>query len=189
MADDDLAALLGDASRGKKEVLDRIFSAVETEIHRIAGRFMREERPDHPLQATALVHEVYVRLVNQKTVNFEDRAHFLRLISRKMRHILIDWARKRTDPDKRQQLSGIIGPFHDRHVEAAQLAKALEQLEESNQELADLASWRLLCGMSTSDLARKTGQGERKIRAAVVTRVERHTVRKGSSRAPGRRVA
>lgn len=81
--------------RGDEQALGDLTSLVYQELHRIAARFMARERPDHTLQATALVNEAYLRLINAKDVSWRDRAHFLAVAARTMRRILIDSARAR----------------------------------------------------------------------------------------------
>jgi RNA polymerase sigma factor (TIGR02999 family) len=66
---------------------------VYDELHRLARNYLRRERPDHTLQSTALVHEAYMRMVNQKTVHWQNRAHFFGVAAQSIRHILVDHAR------------------------------------------------------------------------------------------------
>jgi RNA polymerase sigma factor (TIGR02999 family) len=91
----DVTLLLQAWSGGDKEALDRLAPLVYRELRRIAGRIMSAERPNHTLQATALVNEAYVRLVDTRQVSWQDRAHFFALCARAMREILIDHARAR----------------------------------------------------------------------------------------------
>jgi RNA polymerase sigma-70 factor (ECF subfamily) len=91
----DVTLLLQAWSGGDKEALDRLTPLVYRELRRIANRMMTAERPNHTLQATALVNEAYVRLVDAQQVNWQDRAHFFALCARAMREILIDHARAR----------------------------------------------------------------------------------------------
>ena len=91
----DVTLLLQAWSGGNKEALDRLAPLVYQELHRIARSYMARERPNHTLQATALVNEAYVRLVDARQVTWQDRAHFFALCARAMREILIDHARVR----------------------------------------------------------------------------------------------
>jgi RNA polymerase sigma factor (TIGR02999 family) len=86
--------LLVDASTGKQEAVDALFPIVYAELRRLAGSYLRRERPDHTLQSTALVHEAYMRLVDQK-VSWQNRAHFLGIAAQTMRRILLDHAKRR----------------------------------------------------------------------------------------------
>src|SRR5213076_609518 len=90
----DVTALLGDWSRGNRSALNQLLPLVYAELRRIAGRQLRRERVDHTLQPIALIHEVYLRLVDQRHVDWENRAHFFGAASQVMRRILVDHARR-----------------------------------------------------------------------------------------------
>jgi RNA polymerase sigma factor (TIGR02999 family) len=94
-AGSDVTGLLRAWGQGDEQALERLVPLVYQELHRIAVRYMARERPDHTLQATALVNEAYVRLVDAKGVSWQDRAHFFAISARTMRHILVDFARSR----------------------------------------------------------------------------------------------
>jgi RNA polymerase sigma-70 factor (ECF subfamily) len=91
----EVTQLLKAWSEGDGGVLEQLTSIVEKELHRIAHRCMARERPDHTLQTTALVNEVYLRLVDIQSVSWRDRAHFFAISARLMRRILTDFARSR----------------------------------------------------------------------------------------------
>lgn len=91
----EVTGLLRAWSQGDEQALERLTPLVYDELRRIAGRYMARERPDHTLQATALVNEAYLRLVDAKGVSWQDRAHFFAISARTMRHILVDFARSR----------------------------------------------------------------------------------------------
>src|ERR1700679_855041 len=94
MADDpQIALLLQDCAGGKKESLDRLIPLVYAELRKIADGYLRNERSEHTLQPTALVHELYSRLLGQAQPEDQDRAHFLGIAANIMRQILIDHAR------------------------------------------------------------------------------------------------
>src|SRR5262245_15429021 len=90
----DVTALLVDWSRGDRTALDQLLPLVYAELHRVAARKLRNERADHTLQPTALVHEVYMRLVDQRHVDWQNRAHFFGVAAQVMRRILVDHARR-----------------------------------------------------------------------------------------------
>src|SRR5947209_3011255 len=90
----DVTALLDDWNRGNSAALNQLLPLVYAELRQIAGRQLRRERANHTLQPTALVHEVYLRLVDQRRVNWENRAHFLGVAAQVMRRILVDHARR-----------------------------------------------------------------------------------------------
>jgi len=89
----EVTGLLIDWSDGRAEALDRLLPIVYTELHRLAQRQMRQERGGHTLQATALVHEAYLKLVDQRRVQWRNRAHFFGVAAQVMRRILVDHAR------------------------------------------------------------------------------------------------
>ncbi|HWW86289.1 MAG TPA: sigma-70 family RNA polymerase sigma factor [Vicinamibacterales bacterium] len=89
----EVTRLLIDWSDGRAEALDRLLPIVYGELHRLAQRQMRQERAGHTLQATALVHEAYLKLVDQRRVQWRNRAHFFGVAAQVMRRILVDHAR------------------------------------------------------------------------------------------------
>src|SRR5678816_1058884 len=89
----DLTQLLLAWNNGDRAALDRLMPVVYDELRRLARRYMRQEDPAHTLQATALVNEAYMRLVDQKRVNWQNRAHFYAIAAQTMRRILVDHAR------------------------------------------------------------------------------------------------
>src|ERR1700691_3327661 len=91
----DISTLLRAWSDGDRNALERLTPIVYEELHRLAGRYMRRERPGHSLQATALVHEAYMRLVDYKRMQWQDRAHFFAASAQLMRRILVERARRR----------------------------------------------------------------------------------------------
>jgi RNA polymerase sigma factor (TIGR02999 family) len=91
----EVTALLTQLSKGNKTVIERLMPLVYDELHRRASIYMRQERADHTLQTTALVHEAYLKLVGQREASFKNRAHFFAIASQLMRRILIDHARVR----------------------------------------------------------------------------------------------
>ena len=89
----DVTELLSAWTNGDTDALERLVPLVYSELHRIAAGHMRRERADHNLQATALIHEAYLKLVDQSRVAWRDRGHFFALASVAMRHVLVDRAR------------------------------------------------------------------------------------------------
>lgn len=87
--------LLREWHDGEPGALERLVPVVHAELRRIAGASLSRERPNHTLQPTALVHEAYLRLVNQRNLRFQNRAHFFAIAARLMRRILVDHARRR----------------------------------------------------------------------------------------------
>src|SRR5438045_6251715 len=88
--------LLKDCGAGDREALDRLLPLVYEELRRLAHSFLTHERSDHTLQTTALVHEAYLKLIDQRSVNWENRAQFFAISAQAMRRILLDNARRHT---------------------------------------------------------------------------------------------
>src|SRR6187551_2027919 len=93
---EDVTQLLLAWSEGDKAALDRLMPLVYSELHNLADVYLRRERSDHSLQATALVNEAYLRLVDVQRVQWENRAHFFAISARLLRQILVDFARRRS---------------------------------------------------------------------------------------------
>ena len=89
---DDVTQLLENWSNGDREALEKLMPIVYNELHRLAQSYLRHERSDHTLQSTALVHEAYLRMVDQKNVRWQNRAHFFGVGAQSIRHILVDHA-------------------------------------------------------------------------------------------------
>src|SRR5208337_2814131 len=89
----EITQLLIQVTQGNHEAESRLIPLIYDELRRLARHYMRQERPDHTLQATALVHEAYLRLTRQKDANWQNRAHFFGVAAQLMRHILVDHAR------------------------------------------------------------------------------------------------
>ncbi|MGD1068599.1 MAG: sigma-70 family RNA polymerase sigma factor [Bryobacteraceae bacterium] len=95
VADGDISVLLSAWKNGDRRALDRLTPMVYAELHQLARRYMRRERPGHSLQATALVNEAWMRLVDYKRMQWQDRAHFFAVSAQLMRRILVERARRR----------------------------------------------------------------------------------------------
>lgn len=91
----DVTGLLLEWRGGNEDALSRLIPLMDEELHRLADRYIRRERAGHSLQATALVNEAYLRLIDAKRVHWRDRAHFLAISARLMRQVLVDYARSR----------------------------------------------------------------------------------------------
>src|SRR4026208_1026692 len=96
----DVTQLLLVWSQGDASALDRLMPLVHAELHRLARRYMGGERPGHTLQATALVNEAYLRLIDSSRVQWQNRAHFFAVSAQLMRRILVDFARSRRYPKR-----------------------------------------------------------------------------------------
>jgi len=154
----DVTSLLKDWSRGSETALAELLPAVYAELRQIAGRHLRHERVDHTLQETALVHEVYLRLVDQHSVDWENRAHFYGVASQVMRRILVDHARrhgasKRGDGQRALPIeeAGNVAAPDERFVLA--LDSALDRLQKIDPDLARIVEFRVFAGLTIEQAA------------------------------------
>lgn len=156
----DITALLKDWSGGDRGALERLMQVVYSELRRLAASQLRAERPDHTLQPTALVHEAYLRLAQQRSVAWANRGHFFRIAARIMRRILVDHARrrralKRGSEPLRLATAG-VEPI-DRAPELVALDAALNSLETVDPEQARIVELRFFGGLSVEEVAEATG--------------------------------
>jgi len=143
---------------GDKQALDRLTPLVYRELHQIAGRLMAGQRPNHTLQATALVNEAYVRLVDAQETSWQDRAHFFALCARAMRQILIDHARARAS-EKRGggqvalQLDEALAAAPAHEVNLLELDEALKRLEMLDPRKSQVVELRFFGGLNLEETA------------------------------------
>ena len=148
-----LTRLLQSWRNGDDSAATRLLGSVYGDLRRIAGSYMRNERPSHTLQATALVHEAYIRLVGSADPGWQNRAHFFAAAAEAMRRILIDSARRRArirhGGERQQQLLTDSMLIHlDRHVDLLVLDEALARLESEDPAKAELVKLRFFAGLS-----------------------------------------
>jgi RNA polymerase sigma factor (TIGR02999 family) len=154
----DITALLGDWSRGDRGALDRLQPLIYAEMRRIAARQLRRERVDHTLQPTALVHEVYLRLVDQRHVNWQDRAHFFGAAAHVMRRILVDHARrhaaaKRGDGVQSVSIEDVTEAEARSEVPILTLNHALDRLKAVDATLVQIVELRVFGGLTIEEAA------------------------------------
>jgi RNA polymerase sigma factor (TIGR02999 family) len=161
--DADLSRLLADASAGKREALDTLLPLVYDELHRQAEAYMRRERPGHTIQATALVHEAYLRLMKEPNTRWQNRAHFCAIAAHSMRQILVERARarrrlKRAGDQQRITLSDAIpAAAPDEGLDVELLDGSLTRLAELDPELARLVELRFFGGLSIEETSEVLG--------------------------------
>jgi RNA polymerase sigma factor (TIGR02999 family) len=158
----DVTLLLGEIRRGDRTAVDRLLPIVYAELRRIAGGYLRAERPGHTLQPTALVHEAYMRLVDQRDVAWESRAHFVAVAAQTMRRILVDHARarlagKRSGGLARVELSEGLASVEQRDVDLIDLDAALERLEEMDPRMARVVELKYFGGLTNPEIAEVVG--------------------------------
>ena len=147
---------------GEDGALERLLPIVEGELHQIARRCMRAERAAHSLQATALVNEAYMRLVETRRVQWQDRSHFLAMSARLMRRILVDHARtrryqKRGGGAQRVTLIDDLGASDERPHDVVALDDALEALARFDQRRSQVVELRFFGGLTVEETAHVLG--------------------------------
>jgi RNA polymerase sigma factor (TIGR02999 family) len=157
---DDLTNLLGRWGTGTPAEQERLLTAVQGELRRIAAAYMRRERGDHTLQPTALVNEAYLRLIKERDVRWEDRAHFFGIAARLMRQILVDHARRRR-ASKRGMLaradrsvSKLADPSSGPDLDVLALHDALTALAALDPRQAEIVELRYFGGLTEGEVAR-----------------------------------
>jgi RNA polymerase sigma factor (TIGR02999 family) len=121
---------------GTPEAWDRLMPLVYDELHRLAHHYLRRERDGHTLSTTALVHEAYLKLVDQTRVMCNDRKHFYAIASRAMRNVLVDHARRHCAAKRGGEWKRV--PLEDEHIAVNEQAEALLVLDEALSRLAEL---------------------------------------------------
>lgn len=154
----DVTQLLRAWGGGDRAALDQLVPLVYAELHQMAQRFLRRERADHSLQTTALVNEAYLRLVNVRNVDWQDRAHFFAISARLIRQILVDRARRRGYRKRgggfhRVDLeeSAIVDPGLDEELMA--LDEALQELAEFDERKSRVVELRYFGGLRLEEVA------------------------------------
>jgi RNA polymerase sigma factor (TIGR02999 family) len=160
--DEDVTALLLDWGKGNHEALNRLTPLVYDELRQLASRALGRERGDHTLQSTALVHEVYLKLIDQERAQWNDRGHFFAVSSKLIRRILVSHARARNSSKRgggQTRLlfdDGIALPSH-RDVELTALDDAIESLTQFDPQQGRIVELRFFGGLSIEETARILG--------------------------------
>jgi RNA polymerase sigma-70 factor (ECF subfamily) len=154
----EMSELLAAWSDGDREALDKLLPLVERELHQLAHRYMSRERPDHTLQTTALVNEAYLKLIEQREVRWQNRAHFFGIAAQVMRRILIDHARghayqKRGAGAAHVPLDEAAVLTDERAAELVALDEALNHLATIDERKARVVELRYFGGLSVEEVA------------------------------------
>jgi RNA polymerase sigma-70 factor, ECF subfamily len=158
----DVTILLSELTRGNQEAVERLVPLVYGELKKLANGYMRRERPDHTLQATALVHEAYLKLVRQRSVNWQSRSHFFGIAAQLMRRILIDHARghlreKRGGAEEVVPLDEGLVFSPGQYAELLRLDEALERLAKLDPRQSKIVELRFFGGLSVEEAAEFLG--------------------------------
>ncbi|MEJ7577083.1 MAG: sigma-70 family RNA polymerase sigma factor [Pyrinomonadaceae bacterium] len=155
----EITQMLREWSDGKAEALDNLLPLVYTELHRQAASFLRKECPGHTLQTTALINEAYLKLIDQRDVNWQSRAHFFAVAAQAMRRILVDHARakhraKRGGNNVRLSLEeATLVTTKEKGVDLIALDEALNKLAEQDEQQARVVELKYFSGLSLEETA------------------------------------
>lgn len=156
-----VSALLGKWRAGDQQALQVLIPLVYEELRRIAQHHLRQERPDHTLQSTALVHEAYLRLMKQEPAEVENRAHFLAVASRLMRQILVDHGRAHRAAKRggglKVELQDAMALQEAHNVDLIALDHALNELARLDPQQSRIVEMRFFGGLSVEDTAEVIG--------------------------------
>jgi RNA polymerase sigma factor (TIGR02999 family) len=160
----DVTELLGRISNGDKEAPERLLPVVYDDLRRLTRAYFKNERQEHTLQATALVHEAYLRLVNWETVSWQNRAHFFAVAAEVMRKVLIDHARAKKaakrDGGEKVILEETVSLSNEKGVELLMLEDAFNALEKIDPRQAKIVELRFFGGLSIAETAYVMGISE-----------------------------
>jgi len=154
-----ITRMLQEWSEGSAQALDELMPLVYEELHRQASRYLRRERNDHTLQTTALIHEAYLKLIDQKDVRWESRTHFFAIAAQAMRRILVDYARmkhrsKRGGDDAEISLEETILILREeKGIDLIALDEALTRLAELDPQQARVVELRYFGDLSLEETA------------------------------------
>jgi RNA polymerase sigma-70 factor, ECF subfamily len=163
-----ITQLLNAMKHGDAKAADRLLPLIYGELHRLAKSYMRRERPEHTLQATALINEAYLRLV-QHGADWNNREHFIGAAAQVMRRVLVDYARShraqcRAGNLKKVELNEELAISPERLDEVTALDEALKRLAEENPRQAQVVELRYFGGLSVEEIAAHLGIAPRSVK-------------------------
>ena len=154
-----ITQMLREWGEGKSEALDELLPHIYNELHRQAAAYLRRERPNHTLQTTALVHEAYLKLIDQKQVEWKSRGHFFALAAQAMRRILVDHAKsrhreKRGGPNENVPLEDeLLAVAEETNIDVIALDEALSRLAKFDPQQERIVEMRYFAGLSLDETA------------------------------------
>lgn len=157
-----ITAMLIDWSNGNVAIVDELLPLVESELRRLAKYHMRSLRPGGVFQTTALIHEAYIRLIDQRSVRWQNRAHFFGIAAKMMRRVLLNYIRdqkriKRGAGAIHVSLSGVAIVSRERSQELIVLDEALAKLEQLHERKAKVVELRFFGGLNNDEVAEVLG--------------------------------
>jgi RNA polymerase sigma factor (TIGR02999 family) len=169
----EITEILQDWSDGNREALDELMPLVYQELHRQAARYLRGERQDHTLQSTALINEAYLKLIDQKAVRWQNRAHFFAIAAQAMRRILVDHARSKNRERRGGEFervdiedAALVASGEGASIDLIALDAALTKLAKMDEQKARIVELRYFSGLSVKETA--------EVMAVSTDTVERH---------------
>jgi RNA polymerase sigma-70 factor (ECF subfamily) len=164
----DITQLLAEVSSGKPASQEQLFQLVYQELHRLASNYMSHERRGHTLQTTALVNEAYLRIVGNRPISWQSRAHFYNAAARTMRRILVDHARKRVASKRpgelRVDLEDVNAVASAPPEELLAVHAALDRLAELDARQAQVVELRYFAGLNVEETAQTLGISEKTVK-------------------------
>lgn len=164
----DVTQLLSRVRAGSDTASERLFALVYDQLRGLAGRYMSRESVGHTLQPTALVHEAYLKLMGDQPVGWRDRAHFIGVVARAMRQILVNHAirrraEKRGGHAARVPLDDVIAAIEERSIDLVALDEALKELAVLDERQSRIVELRFFAGLSVKDTASVIGISPRTV--------------------------
>ncbi len=166
----DVTRLLGQLRAGNQDVAGELVPLIYDELRRIAGAQMRRERPGHTLQATAVVHEAYMRLVGDQEIQWQNRAHFFAIAAKTMRRVLLDYARQRHagrrggEGARKVDLDAELLIGNDRLEDVVAMDEVLGRLSEMDPEQGRIVELRFFAGLNVEETAEVMGISPRTVK-------------------------
>ena len=153
----EITVLLNEISEGSKVAPEKLLELVYEDLRRLASAYMKNERPDHTLQPTALVHEAYLRLVDWKNVSWQNRSQFFAVAAEVMRKVLIDYARiknaQKRDGGQKVLLDEAVSLSDEKEFDLLRLEETLQSLEKLDKRQAKIVELRFFGGLSIEETA------------------------------------
>ena len=172
---DDVTVLLDQWRQGSPDADERLMEVVQGELRRLAASYLRRERAGHTLQPTAVVNEAYLRLMRQRRVHWENRAHFFGIAAKMMRRVLVDHARRKR-AGKREGFSGdpvslsqVADPAGGQDIDVLNLHDALDALAALDARQADVVELRYFGGLKIEEIAKAIGVSPATVKRELTT--------------------
>lgn len=164
----DITALLRAAASGERRDLDALMVAIYDDMRQLAESHLRRERPDHTLQPTALVHEAFLKLIDQRSTDWKDRAHFFAIAARILRRIMVDHTRRKQAAKRGAGLQRVTFKDGDHfavseRLDIEALDEALEELQRIDERQSQIVEMRFFGGLTLDEIAEALSVGRRTV--------------------------